>query len=101
MKKSNKFRPHFRKSRKTHHYGYIYEEKGDRYSFIGITHSPKTNGNNVRLHDNPNPNDKTASYAVSFLDSDQKNRFGKDIGWKVSKQNRLIFDGIISRKKKK
>lgn len=102
MKRRKTFHPHFRKSRRTHHYGYVYEEKGDRYSFIGITHSPETHGmKNVPLQDNPNPEDRSKSYAYPKVDSDQKNLSGKDAGWKLSRANRLILDGIISKKKTK
>jgi len=55
---------------------------------------------NVPLQGNPNPADNSKSYAYPRPDSDQKNRFGKNAGWKISEANRKIFEGIIRDKGK-
>ena len=92
-------RNHFRtnNSKKVRgHPTYIYKKVGDRYYFIGITHSEITQRTkNIKLDVNPNPDDPRDSYARPFSSEDNVDSFGsKKKGWKLSKQDKKIINII-------
>ena len=72
------------------HPAYIFEEAGDEYKFVGITHSEYTKGiKNISLDSNPNPKDKRKAYMTSKSDKKKKSSFGKKIkGWKMSSSDK-------------
>ena len=55
----------FRKEKETGHPAYIYAKIGNKFKYIGITHSKITEGmENIKLDKNPNPNiQKNHTYA--------------------------------------
>ena len=74
-----KIKTHFRKNYKTKHPAYIYEydKSSNTYKFIGITHSPVTDGMQNIVIDNPNPVDKRKSYFRPFAIQDSVKNFSK------------------------
>lgn len=96
-------RNEFRKHKKSGHPAYIYEKVDDEFVFIGITHSEITNDTkNIRLEQNPDPNDKRTAYAKPVSESDKQNRFGKrKKDWKIGNKDRQKVDEIISANKKR
>ena len=92
-----KFKQHFRIHKKNGHPSLIYDEYGNEYKYIGITHAPITHGlNNELLKVNPNRKDKRKSYARPFSTHDIKNNFKKIPlkGYKVRYRNKKIFNRI-------
>jgi len=92
-------RNHFRanNSKKVRgHPTYIYKKVGDKYYFIGITHSEITHRTkNIKLNVNPNPNDVRESYMRPFSSEESIDLFGnKKKGWKLSKLDRKTVRSI-------
>ena len=86
-------RNHFRvnNSKKVRgHPTYIYKKVGNRYHFIGITHSEITHRTkNIKLDKNPNPEDPRDSYLRPFSSEEEVSKFGvKKRGWKLSKTDK-------------
>ena len=86
-------RDEFRKNRSKGaggHPAYIYAKVGNRYRFLGITHSPVTQGvKNIPLEKNPNPNDARPSYMRPKARSENVASFGKvKEGWKLSEADK-------------
>lgn len=81
------------------HPAYIYQRVGDKYKFIGITHSEITqHKRNIKLAINPNPNDERTSYARPFTKEEHIKKFGpKKKGWKLGKINKKIMKNIIKK----
>ena len=88
------FKKHFRVNRSKEasvHPAYVIRKKGDDYDYIGLTHSPFTDGKrNVRLRKNPNPNDNRISYMRPFFRSGPIKKFSrkKIRGWKFAKRDK-------------
>ena len=89
-----RFRKHFRKnhSKKSHgHPTLVFRKDGNEYVYIGLTHSPITDGKkNIRLFKNPNPIDKRPSFIRPFYRRDLIKMFStkKLRFWKMSKKDR-------------
>ena len=86
-------RNHFRvnNSKKVRgHPTYIYKKVGNKYHFIGITHSEVTHKTkNIKLEENPNPEDSRDSYLRPFSSEEEIDKFGKKKkGWKISRKDR-------------
>lgn len=97
MTKSKQIKPHFRTHKVNGHPSYIYEEIGDEYKYIGITHASITQGlKNKKLRFNPNSNDSRTSYARPFSTHDKKNNFKKKKlkGYKVHNADKKVFRNI-------
>lgn len=97
MPKIKYIKPHFRIHKVNGHPSYIYEEIGNEYKYIGITHSPITYGiNNNKLRFNPNSKDSRQSYARPFSTHDKKSNFKKKKlkGYKVHKIDKKIINNI-------
>lgn len=79
-----------RKNKKNSHPAYIYEKVGNRYKYIGLTHSPTTQGvRNIKLEKNPNPNDNRDSYARPKSETGATHEWKKpEATWKLSKQDK-------------
>ena len=92
-----------RKNKKTEHPAYIYARVGNSYKFIGITHSPITQGvKNIKLDKNPNPKDTSTAYIRPKGQIDKSSNFkSKEKDWKLSKQDKRKVQGVISKDKKK
>ena len=92
-----KVKTHYRKNYKTNHPAYIfaYIPKTKEYKYIGITHSPVTDGiKNIKMADNPNPKDKSQSYFRPFASKGNEKIFSRyKYPWNTSKAN-----GQIARK---
>ena len=60
-------------------------QKGDNYIYIGLTHSPISQGvKNIKLNVNPNPHDSKDSYVKPKPNKDKKSTFGKrEKGWRI------------------
>lgn len=82
-------RNEFRKYKKNGHPAYIYEKVGDKFRFLGITHSDVGEGvTKKRLEVNPNPEDKKPVYMKKTSEIDKVNRFGNvKKGWKLSEKD--------------
>ena len=107
MSKSKKrvFKKHFRinRSKQSHnHPAYVIRKKGDCYDYIGLTHSPFTDGRkNIKLRNNPNPKEKRASYIRPFFRNDPIKKFSnkKIRGWKLVKRDKKKIRRISRVKK--
>ena len=95
-------RSEFRTNKKTGHPSYIYAKVGKRYKYIGITHSPITQGvRNIELEKNPNPQESETSYLRPKTKEDKiKNFKEKKKGWKFSEADKPKVKRIIKRDKK-
>ena len=78
------------------HPAYIYRKEGDKYIYIGLTHSPISQGvKNIKLNVNPNPDDLKDSYVKPNPDKDKKSTFGKrEKGWKFDSSDEEIIKKI-------
>ena len=86
----------FRKEKETGHPGYIYAKIGNKFKYIGITHSKITEGmENIKLDKNPNPNDTKESYIRPYSQQKSVNKFKKVlIGWFLSKSDKDKIDKL-------
>lgn len=87
----------FRTYSPTGHPAYIFARVGNDYKFVGVTHSPITDGvENIRLDKNPNPNDRDKSYAHSYSQKDKTHYFSeRQRDWKMSKCDKEKLKKII------
>lgn len=102
--KKNKFRPQFRRGRKVNagHPVYVFEKKDDKFHYIGITHSPVTQGvRNVELERNPNPRDNRKSYirTKTEITSGKLQTTYRD--WAFTEKDKNKVKNIIKANKKK
>ena len=98
------FRPQFRRGRKVNagHPVYVFDKKEDTFHYIGITHSPITQGvRNIELERNPNPNDERKSYArqKTEITSDKLQTTYRD--WSFTEKDKRKIKSIIKLNKKK
>ena len=100
IKRRNEFRTNNSKKAQGHP-AYIYRKEGDEYLFIGITHSPITQGiKNIKLDKNPNKFDKKTSYARPFPSIDDVSLFGpKKKKWKLSRKDKRKMKRIKKRQR--
>ena len=86
----------FRKEKETGHPAYIYAKIGNKFKYIGITHSKITDGvENIKLDKNPNPNDIKESYIRPYSQQKSVNKFKKVlIGWFLSKSDKKKIDKL-------
>lgn len=102
--KKKKFRPQFRRGRKVNagHPIYVFDKKDNKYHYIGITHSPITQGvRNIELERNPNPRDTRKAYIRSQTDSTSEKLQTRFPNWEFSKKDKQTVKGIIKKNKKK
>lgn len=101
-----KFVPYYKRNRdkgKRNHSYYVFDEdrKDNRtqYYGIGVTHSEYTNKvKNVPLPKNDNKDDPKKNYALNKVEVMHKST-GRKMPWKVSKENKKVFDSIIDKAK--
>lgn len=89
-KKTEK-RDEFRMHKNNGHPSYIYEKVGNKYKFIGITHSQITNNiKNIQLQQNPNPKDSRKAYARPVAKQDKVKKFKKEPlkNWKMGEADK-------------
>ncbi len=68
----------FRYNNSTNHPNYIFEEFGNKYHSIGITHQDKTFGkNNMPLSKNPDKRKTDDAYIRNGIITDKKNNYSK------------------------
>ena len=68
----------FRYNNQTAHPNYIFEESGNRYRALGLTHNSSTFGRaNMPLDQNPDPKDSQKAYVRNGIISDKKSNFSK------------------------
>lgn len=68
----------FRYNNQTAHPNYIFEESGNRYRALGLTHSSSTFGRaNMPLAQNPDPKDPQKAYVRNGIISDKKSNFSR------------------------
>lgn len=104
-RKKRDFEPYFRKfhDKMTQgHPQYIFDEDGNKYKIIGITHAPKTNGvANIRLKVNPEPGNNTPAYIHPKADEiDKKTRSRRLSDWKLSRRDKRKTKKVIRKSKK-
>ena len=76
MKKKTKAKNEFRYNNQTSHPNYVFEESGNKYRAVGITHREKTFGRaNMSLDKNPDPKDTEKAYVRNGIISDKKSNF--------------------------
>lgn len=96
-------RNEFRKNKVSGHPAYIYAKVGNKFIFLGITHSAidsKTGKINIRLDKNPNPKDNRISYIKSKSEMLKENKFAKPYnGWKFSDSDIRKVESIKKRRK--
>lgn len=105
MSKKPSKRDEFRKKNDnegTGHPTYIYAKIGNKFKYIGMTHSEITNGvKNIKLDKNPNPEDERDSYMHPTPQNADASRFGKKLKeWKLAESDKPKVDAIKSKKKK-
>lgn len=99
-----RIKPHYRQNYKTRHpsYMYAYDEKQNKYVYIGLTHSPITDGMHNILVVNPNPKDKEKAYFRPMAKVEQEKMFSKYVyPWKNPKTNEEIAQKIVNQSNKK
>ena len=96
-------RSEFRVNKTTGHPTYIYAKVGKRYKYIGITHAEITQGvKNIKLEDNPNPQDNGNAYIRPRVKEDKTKNFKeKKNGWKFSDRDKPKVKSVIDRDNKK
>lgn len=84
----------FRKNKITGHPSYIYARVGNKYKYIGLTHSPITDRiKNIKLDKNPNPRDSRVAYFRPKSESAKTNNFKKkEEGWFFSREDKRKID---------
>ena len=92
-------RSEFRKNKTTEHPAYIFAKIGNKYKYIGLTHSEITDGvRNIKLDKNPNPKDKSTAYARTKTEQARTNDFKqKEKAWKFSKSDKEEINKIIKK----
>ncbi len=103
-----KFVPYYKRNRdkgKRNHSYYVFDEdrkyNKTEYYGIGVTHSEYTNKvKNVPLPKNDNKDDTKRNYALNKVEVMHKST-GRKMPWKVSKENKKVFDSIIDKAKDK
>ncbi len=103
--KKRAFAPYFRKfhDKMTQgHPQYIFDENGNKYKIIGITHAPKTNGViNIRLDVNPEPGNDTPAYIRPVTSEiDKRIRSKRLNGWILSENDKIKVRKVIRHSKK-
>ena len=73
------------KKKQMWHPAFVFQEKGNIFVYISITHSSNVKERIVvKLRKNPNPEDERDAYRVVEICEDTKDRFGKRLkGWKI------------------
>ncbi len=89
------------------HNGYLITKNGSgenaEFGYVSFTHSEITKKRrNVKLLQNPNPNDTTTSYAVNKAKHAKANELGdQKTGWRFNKKDKKTIKKIFNKKKKK
>lgn len=99
-------RNEFRKRRKggSGHPAYIYRKEGDKFEFIGITHSPITRGvKNIKLDKNPDPADERDAYIKPAPGKRSTAEFHKKPlkGWRIADSDKPKIDAVKAKGQKK
>lgn len=92
----------FRFNKKRQHPSYVFKEKNNKYHSIIITHSPRfKNKKNIKLYQNPEPNNKTDSYLVNRIYKDEINSYSRQVlyNWKFHKYDKRNVKKIKKNKK--
>lgn len=84
------------------HPTYIYAKVGNKFKYIGMTHSEITDGiRNIKLDKNPNPEDSRDSYMRPTPQNADAGRFGSKLkGWKLAESDKPKVEEIKRKKKK-
>ncbi len=72
------------------HPAYIFAEVNGEFKYLGITHSPVTQGvRNIKLDKNPNPQDVRHSFARKVAKQAPKSKFSKRLtDWTMDESDR-------------
>ncbi len=92
----------FRFNKRKKHPAYVFKKKKDKYYSLTITHSPKTrNRKNIKLYENPSPEDKRAAYVVKKVAKDNVKSYDKKPlpGWKFHTYDRRNIKRLKKNKK--
>ena len=104
-KRSHPFRPRFHKSKKVNsgHPTYVFAKKKTKYSYLGLTHSNRTNGvENEPLKKNPNPNDTSKAYFRPVIEEASKSDIGRaQQGWSFCEEDKKKVSKFIRHQKNK
>lgn len=98
--KLNEFRRNNSKKGRGHP-TYIYAKENGEYRYIGISHSPITQGlKNIKLDKNPEPKNKTTAYIRPKSQKDKVSNFGKKLPkWKFADSDKQKVDFVKKRDK--
>ena len=70
----------FRYNYSTKHKNYVFEESGNKYHSVGLTHDSATFGrNNMPLHSNPQKGKNEIAFVRNGIITDKKRNFGKPL----------------------
>ncbi len=89
------------------HNGYLITKSGTgeeaEFGYVSITHAKITDGDkNIKLLQNPNPNDTKDSHAVNKAKTAKASELGKQRkGWRLNKKDKKTLKNIFNKKKKK
>ena len=84
-------RDEFRTHKINGHPSYIYEKVGNRYKYLGVTHSKITQGTkNIELDQNPNPKDDQKAYVRPAPKQDKVKKFKNSPlkNWKMGESDK-------------
>lgn len=103
MFKNKRIKPFFGRGRKINlgHPIYVYKRKNNENYYLGLTHSPNTDGmNNYKLYKNPNPEDPRESYILYKQDSTSEKINKKYPHWRFDQRDRKLIKTLINKNKK-
>ncbi len=89
------------------HNGYLITKNGSgenaEFGYVSLTHSEITKKRrNVKLLQNPNPNDTTTSYAVNKAKHAKANELGdQKTGWRFNKKDKKTIKKIFNKKRRR
>ena len=83
------------------HPTYIYAQEGKKLKFIGITHSPITDGmENIPLEKNPEPRNTSKAYIRPYPNEAHKSSFGTKLkGWFFSDKDKRKVEEVKKKTK--
>lgn len=97
-----KIKIQIRYNHNTKHHSAVVAEEGDTYDNFTLTHSDNTSGReNIKLKQNPNPNDDEPSYLVPRLRNHKKNKFDREKrNWQLDPDDEEMISVLYDNKKK-
>ena len=91
----------FARNSKSGHPAYVYHKQGHNYLNIGITHDDE-DGNNIKLHVNPEPDNKSVAYIKPQPEVGRDKNFKEKLpGWKFDESDIPDVEAVKRKQPKK